>query len=81
VAQRLPDGARTSLVLRGGAAGVAPREVSRLLDLPVVATMTDQRGLDEAISLGIGPLRSGRGPLARAAHAAASGVLSLRTDA
>jgi secretion/DNA translocation related CpaE-like protein len=81
VAQRLPDGARTSLVLRGGAAGVAPREVSRLLDLPVVATMTDQRGLDEAISLGIGPLRSGRGPLARAAHAAASEVLSLRTAA
>jgi hypothetical protein len=33
--------------------------------------MGDQRGLDEAISLGIGPLRSGRGPLARAARQAA----------
>jgi hypothetical protein len=71
---------RTSLVVRGSAAGVAPREVSRLLDLPLTATMADQRGLDEAISLGIGPLRSRRGPLARAAHAAA-GVLSARPAA
>jgi secretion/DNA translocation related CpaE-like protein len=71
VARRLPSGASTGLVLRGGAAGVAPDEVARLLGLPVVATMGDQRGLDEAISLGIGPLRSGRGPLARAARQAA----------
>jgi secretion/DNA translocation related CpaE-like protein len=68
-ARRLPGGPGTALVLRGGAAGVAPREVGRLLGLPVAATMADQRGLDEAISLGIGPLRSRRGPLARAARA------------
>ncbi len=74
VARRLPRAAGAGLVLRGGAAGVAPREVERLLDLPVVATMGDQRGLDEAISLGVGPLRSGRGALARAARQAAEAV-------
>jgi secretion/DNA translocation related CpaE-like protein len=81
VAHRLPAAVRTSLVLRGGAAGVAPGEVSRLLGLPLAATMTDQRGLDEAVSLGIGPLRSGRGPLARAAHTVAAGLLSARPAA
>jgi secretion/DNA translocation related CpaE-like protein len=81
MARRLPAGPRTSLVLRGGAAGVTPREVGRLLDLPVVAVMADQRGLDEAISLGVGPLRSGRGPLARAARAAADAVLGKQAAA
>jgi secretion/DNA translocation related CpaE-like protein len=76
VARRLPSGPGTGLVLRGGAAGVTPQEVGRLLDLPVVATMGDQRGLDEAISLGVGPLRSRRGTLARAARQAAATVLS-----
>jgi hypothetical protein len=61
-------------VLRGGAAGVSAEEVGRLMGLPVVATMSDQRGLDEAISLGVGPLRTGRGPLARAARQAAGVV-------
>ncbi|MBW8751832.1 MAG: septum site determining protein [Propionibacteriales bacterium] len=78
VARRLPSGPGTSLVLRGAAAGVAPREVSRLLGLPVVATMGDQRGLDEAISLGVGPLRSPRGTLARAARQAAAVVTASR---
>ena len=72
VARRLPSGRATGLVLRGGAVGVAPAEVGRLLDLPVVATMGDQRGLDEAIGLGVGPLRSRRGTLARAARQAAA---------
>ena len=75
VARRLPSGPVTGLVLRGGAAGVAPHEVSRLLQLPVVATMGDQRRLDEAVDLGVGPLRSGRGTLARAARQAAAAVL------
>jgi secretion/DNA translocation related CpaE-like protein len=81
VARRLPSRPGTGLVLRGGAAGVAPHEVARLLDLPVVATMGDQRGLDEAISLGIGPLRSRRGALARAARQAAAVVLGARQAA
>jgi secretion/DNA translocation related CpaE-like protein len=74
VVRRLPAG--TGLVLRGGATGVAPRDVARLLDRPVVATMGDQRGLDEVINLGVGPLRSGRGTLARAARQAAAEVLA-----
>lgn len=81
VARRLPAGRDTGLVLRGGAVGVAPHEVARLLGLPVVATMADQRGLDEAISLGVGPLRSRRGALARAARQAAQVVLSPRAAA
>jgi secretion/DNA translocation related CpaE-like protein len=74
VVRRLPAG--TGLVLRGGATGVSPRDVARLLDRPVVATMGDQRGLDEAINLGVGPLRSGRGALARAARQAAAELLA-----
>ena len=81
VARRLPSRPGAGLVLRGGAAGVAPREVGRLLDLPVVATMGDQRGLDEAISLGVGPLRSGRGTLAKAARRAAGAFLHQRPTA
>lgn len=75
VARRLPSASGAGLVLRGGATGVAPHEVGRLLGLPVLATMSDQRGLDEAIALGVGPLRSRRGTLARAARQAAAAVL------
>jgi secretion/DNA translocation related CpaE-like protein len=75
VVRRLPSAVSAGLVLRGGAAGVAPREVASILGLPVAVTMGDQRGLDEAVNLGVGPLRSGRGPLARAARQAA-GVLA-----
>jgi len=74
VARRLSPAAGTGLVLRGGSAGITPREVGRLLELPVLATMGDQRGLDEAISLGVGPLRSRRGALARAARQAAAAL-------
>ena len=35
---------------------------------PVVAAMADQRGLAEAVDLGLGPVRSRRGPLGRAAR-------------
>lgn len=68
--QRLPDRApRRHLVTRGGSTGVAPEEVSRLLKVPLLAAMPDQRGLDEAINLGAGPTRSRRGALARATRA------------
>ncbi|UMG94017.1 hypothetical protein [Nocardioides sp. TF02-7] len=39
------------------------------MKLPVLAQMRDQKGLAEALDLGLGPLRSRRGPLARAAAA------------
>ncbi|WP_310961522.1 septum site-determining protein Ssd [Nocardioides terrisoli] len=68
VAARLPQTVPTGLVTRGGAGNLAPSEVSRLLGVPLLHAMTDQRGLDEAINLGAGPLRSRRGTLARAAR-------------
>ncbi|WP_435770278.1 septum site-determining protein Ssd [Nocardioides sp. SYSU DS0651] len=52
------------LVLRGEA--LTADEVARAVRLPVAVQMRDQRGLAEAVDLGLGPLRSGRGPLARA---------------
>lgn len=70
---RLPS--TTGLVLRGSDGGIAPAEVAALLGLPVLARMRDQRGLDEAIGLGLGALRSRRGPLARAARTVAHQVL------
>lgn len=62
--KRLPA-QNTAVVLRGRG-GVEVDEVERLLGIPVWHRMTDQRGLDEGISLGLGPLRSRRGPLAAA---------------
>ena len=76
VADRLPPAA-THLVLRGSAAGVDPAEASRFLGLPVAAVMAGQRRLDEGVSLGVGPVRGRRGPLARASRAVAADVVSL----
>lgn len=76
VAHRLPESTPARhLLTRGSRAGVAPESVSRLLRIPLLATMCDQRGLDEAINLGAGPARSGRGALARAARTVAGALL------
>jgi secretion/DNA translocation related CpaE-like protein len=73
VARRLP--AKTSkVVLRDRTGGVNEFDIARLLRLPVLATMADQRGLDEAISLGVGPLRFRRGNLARTAREVANAL-------
>lgn len=64
--KRLPPSC--AAVLLRGSGGVAADEVEHLLGIPVWHRMADQRGLDESISLGLGPLRSRRGPLARAAR-------------
>jgi len=53
------------LVVRGS--GVDASEAARVVGAPVLASMADQRGLDEAVDLGLGPLRSRRSVLARAA--------------
>ena len=66
VAAGLPSG-RTSLVLRGP--GLDDRDVSQVVDLPVLVRMGDQRGLAESVDLGLGPVRSRRSPLARVARA------------
>ncbi|MEP9384524.1 septum site-determining protein Ssd [Nocardioides sp. KR10-350] len=62
---RLPDRERARLVVRGRSAD--PEVVGRALGVPVLTAMPDQRGLSEAIDLGLGPVRSRRGPLGRAA--------------
>ncbi len=53
------------LVIRGQ--DVDPRAVTRLTTIPVAARMPDQRGLEEVLDLGLGPVRSTRGPLGRTA--------------
>ncbi|MCW2808147.1 MAG: hypothetical protein JWQ93_2102 [Marmoricola sp.] len=76
VAHRLPETMPSRhLVTRGGRGGVTPESVSRLLRMPLLAAMADQRGLDEAINLGAGPARSRRGALARAARSCAATLL------
>lgn len=78
VAQRLPEATPTRHLVTRGAGGVSPESVSRLLRMPLLASMGDQRGLDEAINLGVGPTRSRRGTLARAARLVADALLSHR---
>lgn len=55
------------VVLRGEAVDAA--DVESVVRLPVVVQMRDQPRLGEALDLGLGPLRSRRGPLARAVAA------------
>ncbi|HEY0773933.1 MAG TPA: septum site determining protein, partial [Nocardioidaceae bacterium] len=56
-------------VTRGPTSALYPDDVAEVLGLPLGATMHDQRGLEEAVELGLGPVRRRRGPLARAAKA------------
>lgn len=65
VAAGLPDDA-TALVLRGP--GLDDADVARVVPVPVLLRMGDQRGLVESMDLGLGPVRSRRSPLARAAR-------------
>jgi secretion/DNA translocation related CpaE-like protein len=60
-----PDRSALRLVVRGS--GIDVRDVQRATGFPVLAEMSDQRGLAEAVDLGLGPVRSRRGPLGRAA--------------
>lgn len=62
---RFADHAAPGVVLRGEA--FTADEVARAVGLPVRTQMRDQRALAVAVDLGLGPLRSLRGPLARAA--------------
>jgi len=57
------DRSRLRLVLRGP--HPQPTAVARLTGVPIAAEMVDQRGLDESVDLGLGPVRSVRGPLGR----------------
>lgn len=64
------------LVVRGQGADAA--RVARVVGAPVLAMMPDQRGLDEAVDLGSGPMRSRRSVLARAAERVLSQLLDGR---
>ncbi|WP_139980160.1 septum site-determining protein Ssd [Nocardioides litoris] len=55
--------APVTLVLHGRA--VDPREVAASAGAPVLAVVPHQRGLGEAVDLGLGPVRSPRSPLSR----------------
>ena len=69
VAAHLAESGRpVHLLTRGRASALAPEEVASTLGLPLVGSMSDQRRLSEAIDLGLGPVHSPRGPLARAAR-------------
>jgi secretion/DNA translocation related CpaE-like protein len=61
---RFPEHRGLRLVVRGD--GLEPREIARVTGVGVVTAMPDQRRLAEAIDLGLGPVRSPRGPLGRA---------------
>ncbi len=64
---RFADHAGIGVVLRGDAVDAAG--VESVVRLPVVVQMRDQPRLAEALDLGLGPLRSRRGPLSRAVSA------------
>lgn len=68
VVRRVPSSTQPWLVTRAGGGGVLAEDAATLLGIPLLAAMPDQRGLDEAISLGVGPVRSRRGALARTAQ-------------
>jgi secretion/DNA translocation related CpaE-like protein len=59
------DPGTLGLVVRGSA--VDEETVARLVGAPVLARVPDQRGVSEAIDLGVGPVRTRRNPLGRAA--------------
>jgi secretion/DNA translocation related CpaE-like protein len=72
VCSRFTDPGGLGLVVRG--AGLDDQTLTRLTGAPLATRMGDQRGLSEATDLGLGPVRSRRGPLGRSA---ASVVASL----
>jgi secretion/DNA translocation related CpaE-like protein len=81
VALALPERTR-GLVTRGGrGGGASPESVARLLRTPLLASMGDQRGLDESVDLGAGPARSSRGVLARTARRVVDQLVPVRGTA
>lgn len=73
------DCGRLRVVVRGR--GLDERDVGRALGVPVMASMGDQRGLAESIDLGLGPVRSRRGPLGRAAASVLAGLVPVERAA
>jgi len=61
--------------------GAEPEAIARATRVPVLSAMGDQRGLGEAIDLGLGPVRSRRGSLGRAASEVLDQLSLLHTTA
>lgn len=79
ICARHRDPTTVRLVIRGG--GLDPQAVARATGVPVLARMGEQRGLAEAIDLGLGPVRSRRGTLGRAAAEVLDQLTLLRAAA
>ena len=71
---RFADPGALGLVVRGS--GMDDETLGRAVGAPVLHRMGDQRGLAESVDVGLGPVRSRRGPLGRAA----SSVLAVLSD-
>jgi len=67
-----PDPGVLGLVVRG--AGMDDEALAGIVGAPVLQRMGHQRGLAESIDLGLGPVRSRRGPLGRTAISVLSGL-------
>jgi hypothetical protein len=67
ICSRFSTSGSVRLVVRGS--GLDADEVARVAGVPVLTQMGHQRGIDESIDLGLGPVRSRRGPLGRGAVA------------
>jgi secretion/DNA translocation related CpaE-like protein len=65
-----PLNQRLGAVVRDTTTAIPPEEAASVLALPLVAAVPTQRRLAEHVDLGLGPVRSRRSPLARAAREA-----------
>ncbi|HNA98743.1 MAG TPA: septum site determining protein [Marmoricola sp.] len=78
VSRRLPDSNLARQLIARGSGLVVPDEAAATMGLPLLAAMPNQRGLDEDIYLGAGPLRRHRGPLNRTARAVVEALVGDR---
>jgi secretion/DNA translocation related CpaE-like protein len=76
---RFPDPSGLRLVVRGEE--VRRPALARLTSVRVAAQMADQRNLQETVDLGLGPVRSPRGPLGRTCLAVLGELSELRRAA
>ena len=67
VVARLPAGVPAGLAVRSTRRDAWADEAAQSLLLPLWTVVTEQRGLDEHLSAGLGPVRRRRGPVTRAA--------------
>ncbi|GAC1531203.1 MAG: hypothetical protein NVS3B1_24060 [Marmoricola sp.] len=64
-------------VVRGGPRTIDAREVAATLQIPLLVEVSDQRGLDEVLGIGGGPLRSRGSGLRKASLAVLDQVSSV----